>query len=373
MWSIELLPAEYGDCIWIEWGSRKAPRRLLIDGGTHSTYEVLRNRIETLPLEQRVFELLVITHIDTDHIDGALRLLQNSQLGVHYKDIWFNAWEHLPGGQADVLGVVQGEYVSARIKKDALSWNQAFCGDAVMVSEAGDLPRIALPQGLVLTLLSPSLENLAKLRPTWHKVVSKAGLLPGATAEVLEHLERDHRYAADVLGAEVPDVDALAQERFQKDGSKANGSSIAFLAELNGRRCLLAGDAHADNLEDSIRRYLQEECQQTLRLDAFKLPHHGSKANLSPVLLDLIQCDRYLISTNGRRFDHPDNEAIARILKKSREEGREVELMFNYSSAMYALADEDRPWWENPDLKDSYLYDTSYQNDDEPLRPLVLD
>ena len=42
MLRIEMLPAENGDCLWIEYGEENSPHRILIDGGTHGTYELLR-------------------------------------------------------------------------------------------------------------------------------------------------------------------------------------------------------------------------------------------------------------------------------------------------------------------------------------------
>ncbi len=354
MLNIDMLPAEYGDCLWIEYADPRAPKKILVDGGTHATYEVLRQRIETLPASQRHFELLIITHIDNDHIEGALRLLRNSKLGVTFKDVWFNGWKHLPS-QADELGVLQAEYVSALIETNQLPWNKTFFGDAVVVGQEGAIPRVPLDGGLEIVLLSPTAGKLSRLRGKWNDVVTKAGLVPGATREAMDALEQDRRYQDDALGEVEPDISVLANRPFKKDRSVANGGSIAFLAEYEGRRCLFAGDAHADAMDDSLRRYMQQEKLQTLHLDAFKLSHHGSKGNLSSDLLDLIRCERYLVSTNGRRFHHPDSEAIARILVHS---GKETELIFNYNS-------EESQAWRNRALIRRYNYLTRYPASDQ--------
>ena len=47
--SIEMLPARNGDCLWIEFGERKNPTRLLIDCGVEAAYPSLRHRIDQLP------------------------------------------------------------------------------------------------------------------------------------------------------------------------------------------------------------------------------------------------------------------------------------------------------------------------------------
>ena len=76
MFTIELLPTAHGDAIWIEYGEEDHPRRVVVDGGPASTYENgLRRRILEVG-QERTLDLLMVTHIDADHIDGALILLQ---------------------------------------------------------------------------------------------------------------------------------------------------------------------------------------------------------------------------------------------------------------------------------------------------------
>src|SRR5438128_2682926 len=94
---IELLPAAHGDAIWIEYGNPKAPRRIVIDGGPAPTYENgLKRRIEAVARGKRHIDLLVVTHIDADHIDGGILLLQQAAaLGTRVDEVWFNGWRHL--------------------------------------------------------------------------------------------------------------------------------------------------------------------------------------------------------------------------------------------------------------------------------------
>jgi hypothetical protein len=145
------------------------------------------------------------------------------------------------------------------------------------------------------------------------------------------------------------DIDGLAETPFAADRTEPNGTSIAFLAEFHGRRALFAADAHADRLEQSLQPIASAEGGR-VRLDAFKLPHHGSQHNVSPRLLDLVDCQRYLVSTDGSHFGHPDPVAIARVLKYG---GDEPDLIFNYRSAHTSLWDEDS--W-----KERYGYRTTY-------------
>jgi hypothetical protein len=58
---------------------------------------------------------MVLTHVDADHIESAVKLLNVKKLDFDVGDIWFNAWKHLSPSHGDELGPVQGEYVSALI------------------------------------------------------------------------------------------------------------------------------------------------------------------------------------------------------------------------------------------------------------------
>jgi hypothetical protein len=265
MFRIDLLPAEYGDAIWIEYGRQRRRHRLLIDCGTSAVYPRLRERILALRESDRHFELLVITHVDADHIGGALDLLrQQQELGVTFGEIWFNGYVHLtPGGVVprpeaeDILGPLQGEVLTELIVANgAAKWNAAVQGGALVVPESGPLQVLRqLPGGMKLTLLSPFQGQLDRLRPAWDAACRKAGIVAGAATvddrtrldEVEEPREED-----DLLGD--PDVGQLAARPFKPDRAAPNGTSIALLAEYAGRRALLSGDAFAPVMLDALAR-----------------------------------------------------------------------------------------------------------------------
>jgi len=362
MFSIEMLPAGHGDALLVAYGDQRAaasPRYVLIDGGPYYAFrndrllanKALSKRMERLAAQGAGLELLVNTHVDADHIEGVVKLLGNAPPGLQVGDVWFNAWRHLRPDVVDMLGPVHGEMLSALIGQKRLSWNGAFGGQRVAATEEGALPTTTLPGGLRITLLSPRPADLAAMADTWEGELRQAGLDPDAPhAALLRLRESDRLRPEDLRGAAKPDVEALGEAPFQADESPANGSSIAFVAEFEGKRCLFAGDARPDVLEESLRRLARQWGERRLRLDALKVAHHGSGHNLTRALLEMVSCPRYLISTNGRYFGHPDPAAVARIILYSSKAPR---LCFNYRTPQNAV-------WDDPALKADYGYDTVY-------------
>ncbi|GAA4402314.1 hypothetical protein [Quisquiliibacterium transsilvanicum] len=321
MLSVEMLPAAHGDALWVEWGGAgRAEHRLLIDGGpAHAYADGLQRRIEALPAAQRRFALFVISHIDADHIDGALILLQDrKRLGAHFDEIWFNTWRHLPSSERDAYAPLQGEFLGGLLALDETMqacWNRAFEGQAVRVPDVPEhqdpppLPRHQLPGGATLTLLGPTWADLKRLRARWGAAIRD--FAPGDAAEAVRRLQQRREYRPPAGPA------VFAGRNYGDDRAPANGSSISFLFEFDGAAVLFAADAHARTLAETLERLCRERHVPKLQLSAIKLPHHGSMSNVDAKWLDLVACRRWLISTSGAVFGHPDVETASLIAERS--------------------------------------------------------
>lgn len=352
MFSIEMLQANYGDAIWLEYGDEASPNIVLIDCGFKNTYREIIDRIEQRNL---TLELLILTHVDEDHIKGAIPLLQDARLGPgRVRDIWFNGYDHMVA--PDAMGAMQGEIFSAIMEERGYSWNGDWCGKAVIVPDTGPLNTVTLPGGLKLTVLSPTPERLREMARKWRAELEDKGLEPGDTDAVLGVLaDRGTAYRPDALGDVDPQV--LAEKPFSEDSAEPNGSSIAVMAEYQGKRVLLTGDAFPSVLVDSISRLLDTLDATSLSIDALKVAHHGSKGNTSPEMLSMLRCPQFLVSTNGKKFNHPSPECIARLVTagddpvtvrfSSRHEeseiwkDRQLQMDFNYE-ALYPGTDSTR-------------------------------
>ena len=128
-------------------------------------------------------------------------------------------------------------------------------------------------------MLSPTLNRLERLRGEWKKIIEENGLEPDEAGAILAGHPAEG--VAGVLGD--VNVGALAQVPFQKDTSKPNGSSIAFIAKHEDRSVLFTGDAFANDLEESIGKLIASAGFNRLKLEAWKLSHHGGKKIRAPI------------------------------------------------------------------------------------------
>jgi len=345
--TVQFLPARQGDAILLTWADAGgAPHRAIIDMGTFETGRALAGRLRAAPEDERAYELLVVTHVDNDHIGGVISCLVDPATrvdGVRFADVWFNGLPHLDGGRVprpeaeatlEGMGVAQGQQLADWLAHHP--WNELFDRGPVCRGDAGPA-RIELPGGLRLTVLGPTPRRLAALRPTWSEEVELAlteepATPPGAVPAGLEAFGPPPPPPIE----DVVDLELLADERFKADGSAPNATSIALLAEWGGRRLLLTGDALAADLVEGLASLGEPG---PVKLDLVKLPHHGSRNNVSKELVAAVDCPLWVVSSDGTQFRHPDPQAIARILTGATD--APVTLAFNVPST-YSR------WWDDP-------------------------
>jgi beta-lactamase superfamily II metal-dependent hydrolase len=354
--AIEVLPARHGDAILLEWpdtdGGDHATRRLLVDCGPAGAYTGIAQRLSELGPPR--LDLLVLTHVDADHIEGTILLVNDAALALDIGEVWYNGYPQL----ADELAAPHGEILGALISQRGLPWNVAFCMRAAKASESGEpLTRIELPGGLALTVLAPAQSDLRALHDYWVPACKEAGLTVGSVEEALRLLHAKRKlnprssYLSDVP---MPNVEQLARDRRGNDMKIPNRSSIVLLAEYKHRSVLLAGDSTPSVLRPALTRLLNERAIDRLELTDFKLPHHGSANNINREILQLAPAQRYLFSTDGSYFNHPDDTAVASVIRHGR---RGAQLVFNYSNARTRR-------WDLPAVRDRYGYTTRYPEPD---------
>jgi len=327
MYKIHLLPAGFGDSILIEYGQDDCPKFILIDGSVYYNFSVLMEAIKKVAPQLKRLELLVVTHIDIDHIDGIILMLNHDRLPFEIKEIWFNGQKQLARLPNDLLGADQGDYLSLGIEKWNIPQNQThFEGNPIMIHPDGSLISFQLDGGMNIKLLSPDLDTLTELRANWKKQSTYL-----SDPELYRRkLDEDTRYKfpKDLLGED--DLKALQNAKEEADDSLKNRSSIAFIATYEGKSCLFAADTPTHHLVKAVKSILSESGQEKLCVDAWKLAHHGSKKSTLSELMKLIDTKKVLVSSDGKKYKHPNPETIAKLIKYLK---NEPTFYFNYRTA----------------------------------------
>ena len=337
--TVEVLPAGYGDSLLVSCPVGQRTWRLLVDTGPDECWPQLRDRLARIPPNaqgKRHIDLAVISHIDHDHIGGAGPLFSDAELGLSFGDIWFNA-----PPRRTTRGVAEGRSLAALLGATdrGLPWNSAFAGEVASTAGEGSFLELPARNGEPrITLLSPTPDRLAALFKVWARELER---LRKKEIEAPQPAPRATRGALD--------LEALAAKATPTDRAPANGSSIAFLLEHRGASILLAADAFPTVLVPALQALAQSRnTPGALKVDAIKLSHHGSRANVTKDLLACARADHYIVSTNGAIFRHPDDEAIARVILGG---GPQPTLWFNHDS------ERSRRWTE-PALADRHAYKT---------------
>src|SRR6266542_5345747 len=324
---LHAVQAAFGDCLMVEAGSGRSTRYILIDGGPSGTYTAhLRPLLARIGKDGRPIDLMVLSHIDNDHVTGLLDLVGEMRNGTTVATkpglpkitrLWHNSFAQAIGS-AELEPVVRQALASAGevgIGMPALAMVMRGVGEGDALRAAALALKIPINDGfrdqhvlvgakplvlddLAIHVVGPSESSLADLRAIWVKWLA-------------QHRPRG-------IAGEGPL--AVAADR-----SVPNLSSIVMLCLMGGRSLLLTGDARGDHILDGMRaaRLLDKDGRR--HVSVLKMPHHGSARNANREFLSTVTADVYVFSADGR-YGNPDHETLVDVVTLAHETGRKVEL-----------------------------------------------
>ncbi len=351
LFSIEVLRARKGDCLMLQYGRPNDPHLVIIDGGPRKVYlPHLKPRIQQIRTRRRIppgrplpVDLVLVSHVDDDHIQGLLDLTREMitaqderrpQL-IQVLSFWHNSFDNIIDstpteltsafkerfGSASMEGVPPTDLTleyddakldeetiestlkvlasieqGARLRHDAnrLQWplNPEFEGGLIMANSRTE--PIEMGTDLNFTVAGPMLPELKMLHAK-HQAW-------------LNELRKKNKSPEEVLSAYV-------------DPSVTNLSSLVLLAEAGDKRILLTGDARGDKILQGLQLsgLLSKGPDSNMHVDVLKVPHHGSSNNLTPDFFQRVTADHYVFSGNGEH-GNPERESLE-MLFNARGEG----------------------------------------------------
>lgn len=364
--TVKMFPAKNGDCFLVSLGVENK-KHILIDCGYAETYNnFLKSELETIAKNKEMIDLMVVSHVDQDHILGAISFLKDNNKSHFIKigEIWHNSYRHLQFNERKVKkisseeekilkGIIalgnshvermklkdgtksistrQGSSLASLILEGQYSWNESFEGNAINI----DNENIIQNDDYTLHLLSPNTEKLNKLSNKWLRDLMKIDLNFSLSDEAIFddayefHMiqQEERKIETRKISSSVSDtkfIEEIICAEEEKDSSVINGSSISFIIEYNGKKLLFLADAHPDIIFDNISKL------ENNYFDLIKVSHHGSAKNTTNELAKILNSSLFLISTNGKgKQSHPDFESLAKIVYH---QTNFKELFFNYET-----------------------------------------
>jgi beta-lactamase superfamily II metal-dependent hydrolase len=328
---INVLKVHNGDCIHISYKDNGRPINIVIDSGSRKAYqeEVKEKRpprkiiivdgefkklIKKLKDKSEIINLLIITHVDDDHIGGVLKWMESQTFDSSMiEKVWFNSGQlineyfnkNLENDNKQSFTLDDFDSVKTSIP-DGISFEDKIEEYEIWDRKIIKADDIYKEFGAKFLILSPTERNLARLLTKWKK--EKPISIKTSTSENLEYKKTLK--------------ELLAEDKNLSDSSKHNGSSIAFILEIEDKKLLFLGDC----LHQTILKRMEKLKIDSLQVDMVKISHHGSKNNTSNRLLEKIDCNKYVISTDGNNHNHPNKVTLARIIKNN----SNCEIYLNY-------------------------------------------
>lgn len=279
-YEVDFLPVgegRSGDAIALRLGNLHGPRAeqtvIVIDGGFTDSGEALVQHVRTHYGTNRV-DLVISTHPDMDHATGLEALLESCDVRA--------LWMHLPWNHtADIARMFHDGRVSDASVSDSLRKS---------LDSARSLERLAarkcVPITEPFTGLTDSSQQVIVLGPS---VQFYEGLLPDfrCTPEPKQAMSL---LAKALLAAEGV-ISTVAEhwnfETLDDSGetSAENNSSVITLVRVGAHQLLFTGDAGIPALT-AVADVLAAAGIDISTINFIQVPHHGSRRNVGPTILD---------------------------------------------------------------------------------------
>lgn len=311
----DFLPAGSGDCILVQ----THDYAMLIDSGDEFCHEEI-NAYLALALKNKKINLIILTHIDDDHIGGMRKLLLNNSF-LHLLSKTCELWINYPTERAILFPLENYDslisYRGGDLIKKLISERKIRHINNIYTQENFNLKY--LTKELSITLLSPKKNNLDKLCNEWNNnsldIISNTLLSSSDYHKTLKELEL---------------------EKDKNNYSVPNGSSIAFILNYKtNNKFLFLADAYPQVITNSLIN-LGYSKDRPLNVDFIKISHHGSKFNNTRELFNLLSSNNFIFLTNSKDI-LPHKKTLSRIIHRKKSNTIIDNFIFNYSQPIEKL------------------------------------
>lgn len=365
---IHTFQAYDGDCFLVTVYEPKKEVNLLIDCGNSETYHnSIKPYLLDMSKQRRKIDYLILSHIHSDHIGGAIPLLLDNGSAddpkiIEISNVIYNGFLGLnlelyekkdctAQEKRIYQGIIsQGQAVLGKnITEKQITLNEELCISKLLIQGnynwnawnknelgvvvADSQMKIDIGNQSYIQFISPNREQLRRMNKKWELYVKRIyNRIPNidnlhirnafeAFQWIINNVDYENvqeMVSDNVLTKEK--IERMATSRYSYDYTDENMESIAFVLVCGNKKMLFLSDA---NIEVCRKNLEQIYGNTPLKINLIKLPHHGSKRNISMRFLKQYYSDSYLISAGETKL-RPSMETIAMILVNDYEENKKI-------------------------------------------------
>jgi len=274
-YEVDFLPVgnSNGDAICVRYGNDLAGYIIhVVDGGYTDTGKAVIEHVEKYFGGVSYVDHVVLSHADNDHATGLIPVLEHFDVGA----LWMNRpWMYA----AEIVDSFHGNFGVAGLAKEIRD-SYPLLAEMEDIAIAKGIPIYEAFAGTQIgqfTVLAPTRERYLTLIPEFSRTpqsyAETAKGLGGLLAEALKKLQNFiENWTTETLSNNPPACTA------------SNESSLVQLGVVDGYRILLNADAGPEALGEAadVAEYLGIKGD----LKVVQVPHHGSRRNVTPNLLD---------------------------------------------------------------------------------------
>jgi beta-lactamase superfamily II metal-dependent hydrolase len=294
-----------GDAITFRYGDFSDVTKqnvVVIDGGTKDSGKKLVEHIKE-HYKTTYVDMVVASHLHTDHISGLTEVLENltvAKLVVHCP------WEH-------TQAIKKMTHTTTTLGRLETRLEKSLTGLSTLVDLATS-KNIEIVQAFQGDTLLDGIFVLGPSKDYYQQLLANFGVTPEVKEE--HRIEKIYSVVKEAASwvAEALHIETLSDDH--PDTDSENNSSLVILAILDGKKVLFTGDAGKDALSKVIE-YTDSINYDISNIDFLDVPHHGSKRNIGPTILNKLKPKQAFISCPPEGDPkHPSRKVVNALLRR---------------------------------------------------------
>ena len=274
-----------GDAIIVRYLTEGEYKLIVVDGGTDESGKALVTHIKNQFGSNAVIQHIISTHPDTDHACGLRAVMESFRV----ENLWLHGvWHHT----SEMLHLFQDKRWTEHGLADYIREKYSVIDELIDLAAARGIPVYEPFQGQKIgpfTVLSPARRTYIHLVPQFRKTpacdndaLNTASLNLGS-----KNLTATRNVFSTIIEAVRNVAEAWNIETLKENPKTAaeNESSTVLFGQFGDRAILLTADAGVNALTWACN-YADSQGFRIADVNMLQVPHHGSRSNVSPTLLN---------------------------------------------------------------------------------------